>query len=168
VALLSQDRQQEGAFTCTLLPSEIAIVFCTIHNNITMKDYFSMLKSSVPPQCTEGLLIRVQPNTYIEKPELFRTALHLVKERGQLNKGYNTQEVWEIQPKFADVYCVVSGLCDKPHWQDFPSNQSIIKELVMCKTKQSHLRSFSASRGPNLIPGVLLSITEQDALFKTS
>jgi hypothetical protein len=97
VVLLLQDRWREGTFTCTLLLSEIAIVFCTIHDNITMKDYFSMLKSSVPPQCTEGLLIRVQPNTYIEKTEHFQTALHLVKERGQLNKGSNTQEVWEIQ-----------------------------------------------------------------------
>jgi hypothetical protein len=59
VALLLQDRQWEGTFTCTLLPSELAIVFCTILDNITMKDYFSMLKSSVLPQCTEGLLIRV-------------------------------------------------------------------------------------------------------------
>jgi hypothetical protein len=55
--LLLQDRRREGAFTCTLLPSEIAIVFCTIHNNLIMKDYFSMLKSSVPPQCTEGLAV---------------------------------------------------------------------------------------------------------------
>jgi hypothetical protein len=125
-----------------------------------------MLKSSVPPQCTEGLLIRVQPNTYIEKTEHFRTASHLVKQRGPLNKGYNTQEVWEIQPSFAGVYCVFSGLCDKPHWQDFPSNQSIIKELMKCKTKQSHLRSFSTSRGPHLIPGELLSVTEQDSLFQ--
>jgi hypothetical protein len=131
-----------------------------------MKDYFSMLKSSVPLQCTEGLLIRVQPNTYIEKTEHFRTALHLVKQRGQLNKGYNTQEVWEIQPSFAGFYCVFSGLRDKPHWQDFPSNPSVIKELVKCKTKQSRLRSFSASRGPHLIPGELLSITEQDSLFQ--
>jgi hypothetical protein len=131
-----------------------------------MRDYFSVLKSSVPPQYTEGLLIRVQPNTYIEKTEHFWTALHLVKERGQLNKGYNTQEGWEIQPSFASVYCVVSGLCNTPHWQDFPSNWSIIKELVKCKMKQSCLRSFSASRGPHLIPGELLSITEQDALFE--
>jgi hypothetical protein len=58
VALLLQDRQWEGTFTCTLLPSELAIVFCTILDNITMKDYFSMLKSSVLLQCTEGLLIR--------------------------------------------------------------------------------------------------------------
>jgi hypothetical protein len=84
---------------------------------------------------------------------------------GQLNKGYNTQEVWEIQPSFAGVYCVFSGLRDKPHWQDFPSNQSVIKELVKCKTKQSCLRSFSASREPHLIPE-LLSITEQDTLFQ--
>jgi hypothetical protein len=89
-----------------------------------------MSNSSVPLQCTEGLLIRVQPNTYIEKTEHFWTASHLVKQRGQLNKGYNTQEVWEIQPSFAGVYCVFSGLCDKPHWQDFPSNRSVIKELL--------------------------------------
>jgi hypothetical protein len=133
---------------------------------MAMKDYFSMLKSSVMPECPAGLLIRVQPNTYIEKTEHFRTSLHLVKERGRLNKGYNMQEVWEIQPSFAGVYCVVSGLRDKPHWQDFPSNQSIIKALVKCKTKQSHLRTFSASRGPHLIPGELLSVTEQDALFE--
>jgi hypothetical protein len=125
-----------------------------------------MSNSSVPPQCTEGLLIRVQPNTYIEKTEHFRTASHLVKQRGQLNKGYNTQEVWEIQPSFAGVYCVFSGLRDKPHWQDFPSNWSVIKELVKCKIKQSRLRSFSTSRGPHLIPGELLSVTEQDSLFQ--
>jgi hypothetical protein len=89
----------------------------------------------------------------------------LVKERGWQNKGYNMQEVWEIQPSFASIYCVVSGLRDKLHWQDFPSNQSIIKELVKCKMKQSCLRTFSASRGPH-IPGELLSITEQDALFE--
>jgi hypothetical protein len=118
--LLSQVTQREGAFTFFLLPSEIAFIFSTIYDNlVTMKDYFLMLKSSVPPQCTEGLLIRVQPNTYIEKTEHFWTASHLVKQRGQLNKGYNTQEVWEIQPSFAGVYCVFSGLCNKPHWQDF-------------------------------------------------
>jgi hypothetical protein len=76
------------------------------------------------------------------------------------------QEVWEIQPSFAGIYCVVSGLCNKLHWQDFPSNQSIFKELVKCKMKQSCLRTFSTSRGPHLIPGELLSITEQDALFE--
>jgi hypothetical protein len=147
--LLSQDMRWEGAFTFSLLPSEIAFVFSTIYDNlVTMKDYFSMLKSSVLPQCTEGLLIRVKPNTYIEKTEHFRTASHLVKQRGQLNKGYNTQEVWEIQPSFAGVYCVFSGSCNKPHWQDFPSNWSVIKELVKCKTKQSRLRSFSTSMGP--------------------
>jgi hypothetical protein len=133
---------------------------------MTMKDYFSMLKSSVMLECPAGLLIRVQPNTYIEKTEHFQTSLHLVKERRWLNKGYNTQEVWEIQPSFASVYCVVSGLHNKLHWQDFPSNQSIIKVLVKCKTKQSCLRTFSASRGPHLIPGELLSVTEQDALFE--
>jgi hypothetical protein len=34
------------------------------------------------------------------------------------------------------------------------------------KIKQSCLRSFSASRGLHLIPGELLSVTEQDALFE--
>jgi hypothetical protein len=97
VALLSQDRQLEGAFTFSLLPSEIPFILSIIYDNlVTMKDYFSMSKSSVPPECTEGLLIRVQPNTYIEKTEHFWTASHLVKQRGQLNKGYNTQEVWEF------------------------------------------------------------------------
>jgi hypothetical protein len=149
VGLLLQDRQREGTFTFSLLPSEIAFILSIIYNNlVTKKDYFSMSKSSVPLQCTECLLIRVQPNTYIEKTEHFRTALHLVKQRGWLNKGYNTQEVWEIQPSFAGIYCVFSGLCDKPHWQDFPSNRSVIKELVKCKTKQLHLRSFSASSVP--------------------
>jgi hypothetical protein len=46
-----------------------------------MKDSFYMMKSSVVLQCPAGLLIRVQPNTYIEKTEHFWTALHLVKER---------------------------------------------------------------------------------------
>jgi hypothetical protein len=156
VGLLSQDMQWEGAFTFSLLPSLIAFDFSTIYDNLfTMKDYFSILKSSVPPQCTEGLIIRVQPNIYIEKTEHFWTASHLVEQRGRLNKGYNTQEVWKIQPSFAGVYCVFSGLRDKPPWQDFPSNQSVIKELVKCKTKQSFQRSFSASRGPHLIPGEL-------------
>jgi hypothetical protein len=149
----------------SLLPSEIAFILSIIYDNlVTMKDYFSMSKNSVPPQCTEGLLIRVQPNTYIEKTEHSWTASHLVKQRGRLNKGYNTQEVWEIQPSFAGVYCVFSGLCDKPHWQDFPSNQSIIKELVKCKTKQSCLRSFSTSRGPHLIPGELLAVCNRARL----
>jgi hypothetical protein len=94
VALLSQDSRRECAFTFSLLPSEIAFILSIINNNlVTMKDYFSMSKSSVLPEGTEGLLIRVQPNTYIEKTEHFRTASHLVKQRGQLNKGYNTQEV---------------------------------------------------------------------------
>jgi hypothetical protein len=56
--LLLQDWWWEGTFTCTLLPSDIGIVFCTILNNMTMKDYFSMLKSSVMPQCPAGLLIK--------------------------------------------------------------------------------------------------------------
>jgi hypothetical protein len=64
VALLSQDTRREGAFTFSLIPSVIAFVLSTIYNNlVTIKDYFSMLKSSVLMQCTEGLLIRVQPNT---------------------------------------------------------------------------------------------------------
>jgi hypothetical protein len=61
--LLFQDRQW--------VPSDVAIVFCTILDNMTMKDYFSMLKSSVMPECPAGLLIRVQPNTYMEKTEHF-------------------------------------------------------------------------------------------------
>jgi hypothetical protein len=61
--LLLQDRRPEDTFTFSLLPSEIAFICSsTIYNNlVTMKDYFSMLKSSVLLQCTEGLLIRVQP-----------------------------------------------------------------------------------------------------------
>jgi hypothetical protein len=47
-----------------------------------------------------------------------------------------------------------------------PFKWFVIKALVKCKTKQSHLRTFSASRDPHLIPGELLSITEQDALFE--
>jgi hypothetical protein len=78
MALLSQDRQQEGTFTFSLLPSEIVFILSIIYDNlVTMKDHFSMSKSSVPLECTEGLLIRVQPNTYIEKTEHFRTALHI-------------------------------------------------------------------------------------------
>jgi hypothetical protein len=64
MVLLLQDRWQEGAIRFSLLPSEIAFICSTIYDNlVTMKDYFSMLMSSVLPQCTEGLLIRVQPNT---------------------------------------------------------------------------------------------------------
>jgi hypothetical protein len=134
---------------------------------MTMKDYFSMLKSLVMPQCPACLLIRVQPNTYIEKNEHFWTALHLVKERGQLKQQrLQYPRGMGIQPSFAGIDCVVSGLCNKPHWQDFPSKWSIIKELMKCKTKQSHLRTFSTSRGPHLIPGELLSVTEQDTLFE--
>jgi hypothetical protein len=73
VALLSQDRWQEGTFTCTLLPYEIedCYCFCTIVDNMTMKDYFSMLKSSVMPQCPACLLIRVKPNTYMRRMNTF-------------------------------------------------------------------------------------------------
>jgi hypothetical protein len=77
-----QDRWQEGTFKFSLLPSEIAFILSIIYDNLViMKDYFSMSNSSVLPKCTEGLLIRVQPNTYIEKTEHFWTALHLVKQR---------------------------------------------------------------------------------------
>jgi hypothetical protein len=41
VVLLLQDRWREGTFTCTLLSSDIAIVFCTIIDKVTMKDYLS-------------------------------------------------------------------------------------------------------------------------------
>jgi hypothetical protein len=109
-ALLLQDRWREGAFTFSLLPFEIAFILSIIYEHLVMmKDYFSMSKSSVLLECTEGLLIRVQPNTYIEKTEHFWTALHLVKQRGWLNKCYNTQEVWKIKPSFAGIYCVFSG-----------------------------------------------------------
>jgi hypothetical protein len=37
---------------------------------------------------------------------------------------------------------------------------------VKWKTKQSRLRSVSTSRGPHLILGELLSVTEQDSLFQ--
>ncbi len=37
---------------------------------------------------------------------------------------------------------------------------------MKCKTKQSHLGPLPTSRGPHLILGELLSITEQDALFE--
>ncbi len=37
---------------------------------------------------------------------------------------------------------------------------------MKCKMKQSCLRTFSASRGPHLILGELLSVTEQDAPFE--
>jgi hypothetical protein len=93
-------------------------------------------------------------------------SIALGKGKGMAEQGYNTQEVWEIQPSFASIYCVVSVLHDKLHWQDSPSNWSIVKELVKCKMKQSHLRTFSTSRGLHLIPGELLSVTEQDALFE--
>ena len=86
-----------------------------------------------------------------------------------LKKSHFDSRNWvadEIQPSFAGVYCVVSGLCGKLHWQDFPSNWSIIKALVKCKPNQSYLRTFSASRGPHLILGELLFVTEQATLFE--
>ena len=47
MALVLQDRLREGAFTFSLLPSEIAFILSIIYDNlVTMKDYFSMLKSS--------------------------------------------------------------------------------------------------------------------------
>jgi hypothetical protein len=65
-------------------------------------------------------MISKQLNTYIKKMERFQTASNKVKDRGQLNIGYNTQEVWEIQVGFEGVYFVFSGLRDKPHFQEFP------------------------------------------------
>jgi hypothetical protein len=53
---------------------------------MTMKDYFSMLKSSVMSQCPAGLLIRVQPNTYIEKTEHFLDIIALGKGKGTVEQ----------------------------------------------------------------------------------
>jgi hypothetical protein len=88
-----------------------------------------------------------------------------VKERGWLNIGYNTQEVWEIQASFEGVYCVFSGLHYKPHWQEFPVKWSKVQHLVKNQTKKP-LQTFSASKGPHFIPGELLSVTDQDVLYQ--
>jgi hypothetical protein len=80
-------------------------------------------------------MISKQPNTYIKKTQHFWTVSNKVKERGWLNIGYNTQEVWEIQVGFEGVYCVFSGLHDKPHWQEFPIKWSKV-QLVKNLTKQ--------------------------------
>jgi hypothetical protein len=97
VALLLQDRWQEGTFKFSLLPSEIAFILSIIYDNLViMKDYFSMSNSSVLPKCTEGLLIRVQPNTYIEKTEHFWTALHLVKQRDGWTKVTIPKRHWKF------------------------------------------------------------------------
>jgi hypothetical protein len=48
-----------------------------------MKDYFSMLKSSVMPQCPACLCIRVQPNTYIKKTEHLLLVSILVVGKGK-------------------------------------------------------------------------------------
>jgi hypothetical protein len=75
-------------------------------------------------------MISKQPNTYIEKTQHFWIASNKVKDRGQLIAGYNTQEVWEIQAGFEGVYCVFSGVCDKPHWQEFPVNRIKVQQFV--------------------------------------
>jgi hypothetical protein len=109
VALLPQDRRWDGTFTYILLSSEIEDCYCSFHtivNNMTMKDYFSMLKSSVMLQCPACLLIRVQPNTYIEKNEHFWTASHLVKERGWLKQA--TKVTIHSLPHVAYVYIRVT------------------------------------------------------------
>jgi hypothetical protein len=90
----------------------------------------------------------------------FWTTSNKVKERGWLNIGYNTQEVWEIQVGFKGVYCVFSGLCHKSHWQEFTVKWSKVQHLLKNWTKQP-LQTFSASKGPHFIPGELLSITDQ-------
>jgi hypothetical protein len=67
----------------------------------------------------------------------FWTASNKVNDKGQLYIGYNTQEVWEIQVDFEGVYCVFSGPRDKPYWQEFPVNWSIVQQLlVKNRTKQ--------------------------------
>jgi hypothetical protein len=126
-----------------------------------------MLKSSLMPQCPAGLLIRVQLNTYIEKTEHFWTALDLVKQgKGTAEQRLQYSRSMGNSAKLCRRLLCCSGLRNKPHWKDFPSNWSVIKELVKYKTKQSRLRTFSTSRGPHLIPGEWLSATEQDALFE--
>jgi hypothetical protein len=71
----------------------------------------------------------------------FQTASNKVKDRGWLNIGYNTQEVWEIQAGFEGVYCVFSGLRDKPHWQEFPVKWNKVQHLVKNWTKQLYEHS---------------------------
>jgi hypothetical protein len=39
VALLLQDRQQKGAFTFSLLPSEIAFILSVIYNNLVIEEF---------------------------------------------------------------------------------------------------------------------------------
>ena len=101
-----------------------------------MLGYFSKSKCQHFPRQPDGFMISKQPNTYIKKMQHFWTASNKVKDRGQLNAGYNTQEVWEIQAGFEGVYCVFSGLRDKPHWQEFPVNHSKVQHLVKNRTKQ--------------------------------
>jgi hypothetical protein len=115
--------------------------------------------------CEVSLMISKQPNTHIEKMQHFQTASNKVKESGWLKVGYNTQQVWEIQAGFEGVYCVFSGLCDKPHWQEFPVKWSKVQHLVKNWTKKP-LQTFSASKGPHFIPGELLSITDQEVLYQ--
>ncbi len=63
------------------------------------------------------------------------------------------------------MYCVFSGLYDKPHWQEFPVNFSKVQHLVKNRTKQP-LWIFSASKGLHFIPGELLSVPDHDILYE--
>jgi hypothetical protein len=111
-------------------------------------------------------MISKQLNTYMKKMQHFQTASNKVKDRGWLNIGYDTQEVWEIQAGFKGVYCVFSGLHDKPHWQEFPVKWCKVQHLVKNWTKQP-IKTFSASKGPpHFIPGELLSVTDQEILYQ--
>jgi hypothetical protein len=101
-----------------------------------MLGYFSKSKCQHFPQYPDGFMISNQPNTYIEKMLHFQTVSNKVKDMGQLNSGYNTQEVREIQADFEGMYCVFSGLCEKPHWQEFPVKYSKVQHLVKNRTKQ--------------------------------
>ncbi len=66
---------------------------------------------------------------------------------------------------FKVVYCVFSGLRDKPHWEEFPVQWSKLQHLVKNQTQQP-LQTFSASKGLHFIPGELLSVTDQDILYQ--
>jgi hypothetical protein len=77
-----------------------------------------------------------QLKRYIKKMQHFWTVSSKVKDRGQLNIGYNAQEVWEIQAAFLGLYCVFSGLHDNLHFQEFPVKVSKVQHLVKNQTKQ--------------------------------
>ena len=132
----------------------------------TMMGYYFSKKSKPshrPPPNPAGFMRRKQPNTYIEVTRNCRTAASKVKEKGPLSRGYRTQAVWEIQGGFEGVYCVHSGLRDKPHWQKLPTERQTLQFKL--KKRSIPLKTFSASNGPHLIPGELFCTTEQDLLY---